>query len=117
MSQHQSSVSLFIVFSATAVFMAGWLGWNSLKTIDLGEQAAAVLQWQQNNDKKLTDYQDKLDNLGNDVADLKGDMRFTKELLSLISERYQIDPVAVEARVLRETKQREGAPSTTAVAI
>lgn len=117
MKDQPSIKMLYSIGAVLVAFFAGWLGWNSLKTIGLGEQAAAAKEWQDHTAQGLKDYQDKedrkTDKLVDDMGQVKVDTATLKEIVKLIGERYQINSQAVEARVIRETRGDE-VSSTTA---
>ncbi len=104
-SRGKLSLAVMGTIATSTAFTVG-LGWSLIKTVALGEQAAAVVEWQKNTDKTLADYQEssekKIDRLSDDVIELKITSGTTKELVKLISDRYQINTAAVEARVKRD---------------
>lgn len=116
MTKGQTSIGIVTAFGATAMVLFGWNGFNSLKIITQGEQAASIMEWQKNFTQSSKDYQDatdkKSEKISDDVGQLKIDVATTKELMKLVSDRYQINTAAVEARVINEVRNEEFSSST-----
>lgn len=118
-SSKNPTIGIFTAFSAVSVVLFGWLSWVSIRSISLGEQAAAVVEWQNSTTANLNDYQQKSDQrmekIGSDVSQLKSDTATNKALLKLISVRYQINSDAVESRVENDIRNQASTSNTLTV--
>lgn len=115
-SKGDTSIGIVTALSAITVVLFSWNGWNSIKTIYLGEQTSAILEWQKTMDKKIDDYQDSADltfeKIKDDVTQVKIDSSTTKELVKLIGDRYQINSSMIEDRVTRRVNSELSSTTT-----
>lgn len=109
MIKGQTTIGIVTAFGGIALFLIGWLSWTSVKVISVSEQTASVLEWQENTDKNLKEYQDStdetLEKVSGDITQLKIDMATSKELLRVLSLRFEINPDTIEQRVIREVEK------------
>jgi hypothetical protein len=120
MSKGQATIGIVGSLGIITTFLVGWNSWNSIKTITVGEQTAAILEWQKNTKEDLIKYQTeqtkKTDAIAEDVESLNIKTAVTNEIVKQLGERMQINSAAVEARVIRDVERIEKKANSTTTA-
>lgn len=118
MNRGRQTIELTTVASAILVFLIGWIAWNSKTIVDIGKQNASIVNWQENTDKNLEDYQkttdEKLEKISDDSTQIKVDIATIKELTKTLSFKSKIDVGAIEERVRQQIDSENKLASTTA---
>lgn len=100
----------------TSVAVVAGLVWCLNETVVLGRQTAAVIESQSHTDAHLNHFQEVTEaqnsKTSDDIKEVTVRIATTQELVSLISEHYQIDPAAVGARVKKEIDRQNQATDT-----
>ncbi len=101
-----SGIPLHKAFYGVASIFMVWVAWNSVQIYSQNSQLSTVINSQENTASALETYQTatdaKVNTLVNNLNDVKIDVATTKEIVKLMSTRFQINPDAVENRVNRE---------------
>lgn len=99
-------IPLQVAFYGVASIFLVWVAWNSVQLYEHGGQLAAVIDSQKSTASALDSYKtasdSKIDSLVAGLNEVKVDVATTKEIVKLMSTRFQINPDAVENRINKQ---------------